>query len=217
MLDQRLVRRKLDHLRIDHDEFQLRRVFLIEERSDDGVDRHGLTGSRCTGYQQVRRLREVEHKDLVRDRSSIGNRQFHLRLFLEAFGGDNRVHRHHLRLLVRHLYTDGSLTRHRRDDTDSRRAQRQHDIILQRLNLRYADTCLRHYLIERYRRTDRCFDAINFYAIVAQGRHNTCAVITLLLFIDDRRRLVVIDLQQVQARELIELQVLSRIVRTEFL
>ena len=119
MLQERLVRRELDHFRIDHDKLQLRRMFLVEQRGDDGVDRYGLTCSGCTGYEQVRGLGEIEHKHLVGDRTTIRDRQFHLLLFLEAFGRDDRVHGDDLRLLVRHLNTDRSLTRHRRDDTDT--------------------------------------------------------------------------------------------------
>ena len=213
MFQQRFVWRKLDHLRIHHHEFQLRRVFLVQQRSDDGIDCHRLTRTGSTGYQQVRRLREIEHKHLVRDRSAVRDRQLHLLLLLETLGCDHRVHAHYLRFLVWHLNTDRSLTRHRRDDTNTRRTQTHHNIVLQRLDLRHTDTCLRHDFIERHGRSYRCFDAINFYAIVAQGRHNTCAVRTLLFLVNDRRILIVIHLQQVQTRELEELQIFPRIVR----
>ena len=127
------------------------------------------------------------------------------------------MHAYHLRLLVRHLDTDCSLTRHRSNNTDTGSAQTHHDIVLQRLDLRYADTGFRHYLIERHGRSDRRFDAINFYAIVAKRHHDTCAVRPLLLFVDHRSGLVVIYFQQTQTRELVELQIFARIVRTEFL
>ena len=127
------------------------------------------------------------------------------------------MHGNDLRLLVRHLDTDCSLTRHRRDDTDTRSTQRKHNIVLQRLYLCYADTGFRHYFVERHSRSDCRFDAINFYAIVTEGCHDPCSVRALLVFVDDRRSFVVIHFQQVQRRELIELQVFTRVVRTEFL
>ena len=217
VLEERFVGRELHHLRVHHDEFEFRRMFLIKKRSDDGVDGDGLTRSRGTGYEEVRSLGEVEHKDLVGDGSAVRYRQLHFRLFLETFGGDDGVHGDHLRFLVRHLYTDGSFTRHRRDDTDSGGGERHHDIVLKRLDLRYANTCFRHYLIERDGRSDGGFDGVDLDAVIAKGCHDTCAVRTLFLFVDDRRGFVVIDLEKVERRELKELQIFARIVRTEFL
>ena len=216
MFQQRFIRRELHHLRVHHHQFQLRGVLLIEQRRDDGVDGNGLTRSRSTGYQQVRRLGEVEHKDLIRDGSAVGDRQTHLLLLLETLGRDHRVHGNDLRFLVRHFNTDGTFTRHRGNDTNTRSTQAHHNIVLQHLDLRHADTCFRYYFIERYGRTDRCFDTINFYAIVAQGRYNSCSVRALLLFVNHRRRLVVVHFEQIQTRELKELQVFAGIVRTEF-
>ena len=126
------------------------------------------------------------------------------------------MHGNDLRFLVRHFNTDGTFTRHRGNDTNTRSTQAHHNIVLQHLDLRHADTCFRYYFIERYGRTDRCFDTINFYAIVAQGRYNSCSVRALFLFIYHRSRLVVIDLEHIQTRELKELQVFAGIVRTEF-
>ena len=165
----------------------------------------------------MRGLGEVEHKDLVGDGSSVRNRQTHLVLFLETFGGNHGVHRHHLRLLVRHFDTYRSLTRHRGDDTDTCRTQRQHDIVLQLLDTRHTYTGFWHDLIERDGRSDGGLNRLNLNTVVTERRHNTCAVRALLLFIDNRCSLVVIDLKQIQTRELKELQVFTRVVRTKFL
>ena len=205
VLEQRLVRSKLYHLRVHHDEFEFRRVLLVQQGSDDGVDRHGLTCTCCTRYEEMRGLGEVEHEDLVGNRSSVRDRQAHLVLVLEALGGDHRVHGNNLRFLVRHFDTDGTLTGHRGDDTDTGGRKRHHDVVLQTLDLRHTDTGFRHYFIERHGRADRCFDTINFYAIVAQGLHDTLSVIALFLFVDDGRGLVVVHFEQVETRELVEL------------
>ena len=217
MFDKRFIGSELHHLRVHHHEFQLRRMFLIEQGGDDCIDSNGLTGTCCTRYEQVGRLGEVEHKDLIRDRSSVRDGQFHLLLVLETFGSDHRVHGNDLRFLVRHLDTDGTLTGHRSDDTYSCRTQTHHDIVLERLDLRYADTRFRNDLIERDGRTYGRFDGLDLYAVISQSGHYSCAVSPLFLFVDHRRRLIVIDLQQVQRGELVELQVLTRIVGSEFL
>ena len=192
-------------------------MFLVQERSDDSVDGNGLTGSGSTRHKQVRRLGEVEHEYLVGDRSSVGYRQTHLLLVLESFGRQHGVHGHGLRLLVRHFNTDGSFARHRRDDTDTCRREGHHDIVLQRLYLRYTHTGFRHYFIERHGRTNRCLYSINFYAIVAKRGYDTCSVGALFLFVNHRSCLIVIHFEQVERREFVELQVLARVVRTEFL
>ena len=192
-------------------------MFLVQQRCDDRIDGDGLTGTRGTGYEEVRSLGEIEHKDLVRDCTTVGDRQFHLLLVLETLGGDDRVHGNDLRFLVRYLDTDGALTRHRRDDTDTGCRKRHHDIVLQRLDLRYADTGFGYDLIQRHGRTDGRFDGLYLDAVVTKGRHDLCSVGALLLFIDDRRGFVVIDLEQVERRELEELEVFARIVRTKFL
>ena len=192
-------------------------MFLVEQRSDDGIDGNRFTGSRSTRDEQVRRLREVKHKDLVGDRTSVSDRQTHLCLLLEPLGSNHRVHGHHLRFLIRHFNTDRSLARHRRNDTDTRSREGHHYIVLQSLDLRHANTGFRHNLIERNGRSDSRFDGVYLNAVVTQGRHDTGSVTTLLVLIDHRSRLVVIHLEQIERRELKELQVLTRIVRTEFL
>ena len=67
----------------------------------------------------MRRLRQIEAEDFVGDGSADGYRQTHLLLFLEAFGRNHGVHGNDLRFLVRHFYSDGTFTRHRRDDTNT--------------------------------------------------------------------------------------------------
>ena len=92
----------------------------------------------------MRCLGEVEHKDLVGDRSTVSDWQLHLLLVLETLGSNHRVHAHHLRFLVRHFDTDRAFTRHRCDDTDTRCGKRHHDVVFQTLDLGNPDTGLRY-------------------------------------------------------------------------
>ena len=195
MPDERFIGCKLHHLGVHHHQFQLRRVFLVQQRSDDGIDGYRLTGTRCTGHQQVGRLGQVEHKDLVGDGSSVGDRQTHLLLLLETLGGDDGVHRDDLRLLVGHFDTDSALAGNGGNDTNAHRRERQHDIVLQRLNLRHTHTRLWHNFIERDRRTHRSLNRLNLNAVVPQGGYNTIGIRLLFGLINDWCGLVVIDLQ----------------------
>ena len=124
------------------------------------------------------------------------------------------MHGNHLRFLVRHLNTDGTFTRHRGDDTDARSGKGHHDIVLERLDLRYANTGFGNDLIERDGWSDGCFDGLDLNAVVAQGSDDTRAVGPLLFFVNDRCSFVVLDLEQVERRELKELEVFARVVRT---
>ena len=130
MFEERFVWCKLNHFRIHKHHFKFRRVLFVEQRSDDSIDSDGFTGTCCACNEEVWCLSEVEHKDLIGDGSSVCDRQFHLLLILESFGGDNGVHRDGLWRLIRHLYTYRSFTRHWCDDTNARCREREHDIIL---------------------------------------------------------------------------------------
>ena len=189
-------------------------MLLVEQRRDDGVDGHGLTLSRCTGHKQVRRLGEVEHKDIVRDGSSQRHGQTHLRVLLEFLRSNHGVHRHDLRVDVRHLDADRTFSGHRRDDTDADCRERHHDIVLQVLYLGDAHSRLRHHFVERHRRADRGRDGGDLHAVVMQRRDDLGRIGFLFVLVDHRRVLVVVGLQQIQRGELIVSQFGTRVVRT---
>ncbi|MNS92082.1 hypothetical protein D3C72_1262020 [compost metagenome] len=50
-----------EHLRVDQDQAGVRRIGLVEQRQDHGVDPHRLTGTSGTGHQQVGHLGQVSH------------------------------------------------------------------------------------------------------------------------------------------------------------
>ena len=122
---------------------------------------------RRTGHKQVRRLAEVEHEDFIRYRASHGDRQVVFAL-LELPRGDDRLHRNHLRLPIGHFDSDGSLPRHRRDDSDLQGREAQGYIILQRLDFGDPDTCGGDYLVQGNRRPDRRLDGRDADAEILQ-------------------------------------------------
>ena len=93
-------------------------MLFIEQRGDDGIETYRLTLSCCTSHQKVRRLCQVEHKDLVGDGLTQRTRQFH-GCFLELLGIENRLHRHDIGFGIRNLNTDGALAGNRCDDTNA--------------------------------------------------------------------------------------------------
>ena len=62
-----VVKRQFHLLRVDHDEFQLRRMLAVKQRSDDGIQSYRLTLTCGTCHEDVRHLGQVEDVGLVGD------------------------------------------------------------------------------------------------------------------------------------------------------
>ena len=62
-----VINRKFYNLGIDHDEFYLFRLRVIEDTHDNGVNTNRLTGTGCTGYQKVRHLCNIRDNNLSTD------------------------------------------------------------------------------------------------------------------------------------------------------
>ena len=58
---------QLHHLRVHHDEAHILGAGLVEQRDDEGVGAHGLTGAGGTGDEHVGQLGDVPHDVLVPD------------------------------------------------------------------------------------------------------------------------------------------------------
>ena len=170
------VERQLHLLGVDHHKLQLRRMFLVEQRRDDGIQAHRLTRTRGTCHQQVGHLGQVGHKGLVRDGLAQRHRQRHLAAVAESVALQHGLHRHHLRLGVGNLDTHRALAGDGGDDADAQRRQRQGDIVLQRLNFRDAHAWRRLDFIERDRRSRRSGNLDNLDAVVAQRRNDAILV-----------------------------------------
>ena len=77
----------------------------------------------------MRNLGEVGHVDFVGDGLTQCYGQLHL-TFLELLGVQDALHRHDVRLLVWHLYTNRSLAGHRGDNTNAEGSKVQSDVLL---------------------------------------------------------------------------------------
>ena len=122
MVDDRTVEVELHFLRVNHHQFQFGRMLFIEERGDDGIQADRLTLSSSTCNQQMRHLGQVGHKDFVGDGLAECHRKFVV-CFLELTAVQDALHRYHLRLSVRHLNANSSLTRDGSNDTDAQGAK----------------------------------------------------------------------------------------------
>ena len=60
-----VVKRQFHLLRVDHDEFEFRRVLAVKQRGDDGIQSHRLTLTRGTSHEDMRHLGQVEDVGLI--------------------------------------------------------------------------------------------------------------------------------------------------------
>ena len=104
------IHTELHLLGIHQYQFQLGRMFLVKQGGNHGIQAHRLTLTSGTSHQHVRHLCQVDDKRLVTDGLTQYHRQFSLTL-LERLAASWR--------LVRHLDTDGTLARNRRNDTNT--------------------------------------------------------------------------------------------------
>ena len=70
-----VIDRKFEHFRIDHDEPALFGLKPIEQRGDHGVDANRLTRAGCTGDQQMRHARQIDHHRFAADVLTEGQRE----------------------------------------------------------------------------------------------------------------------------------------------
>ena len=126
------------------------------------------------------------------------------------------MHADDLRFLVGDFDTDSAFARHGCDDTNARCGEGEHDVVLEVLDFRHANTGFRHYLIEGYSRSDGCLDRLYLDAIVAKGGNDAGTIGTLFILVDDRHGLVVVHFEEVKRGELEVFEVFARVVGTEF-
>ena len=128
---------QLDHLRVHHDEADLLRRGLVQQRNQHGVDAHRLTGAGGAGNQHVRHLGNVTDDRLAGDVLANGKGQAAFRI-RERRRADTLADKDGIDRLVRHLDADRDLIRDRRD-THVRRAERQRNIVRQGGDARNLD------------------------------------------------------------------------------
>ena len=155
------VCRQLHLFRVDEDELQLGRVFLVEQRGDDGVqtDRFALSGG--ARHEQVGHFGKVADVYLVVYRLAQNDGKPVLAV-LELDGLYDRKHRHDFARAVWYLdaYRTASLAE--RDDTDTLHLECEGDVLLQIADARYLYSLCGLYLVKRHRRPYRSLYLVGY-------------------------------------------------------
>ena len=120
---------QFNHLRVHHDEADLLRRRLVQQRNQHGVDAHRLTGAGGAGNQHVWHLGNVADDRLAGNVLANGKGQAAFRI-RERRRTDTLADKDGIDRLVRHLDADRDLIRDRRD-THVRRAERQRNVVRQ--------------------------------------------------------------------------------------
>ncbi len=163
-----VVERQFYFLGVYEDKLHFRRVLLVEDGGQQGVQTYRLALARSTRHEQVGHLGQIRHKNLVANGLAQRHRKVH-RGVLEFLRGQDRLHAHHLGTAVGDFNTNGAAARNGCNDADAQRTQTQCDIVFQAFNLRNPNPRLRYNLVQRDRRTHGCFDFGDFNLVVAQG------------------------------------------------
>ena len=106
-------------------------MLAVQERGHDDVEAHGLALLGGAGDQQVRRVGEVEHADLLGDRVADGDRQVGFAA-AEGLVVEQGLQRHDGGVVVGHLDADGVGQGH---DAHALGVQRQGDVLLEFLDI----------------------------------------------------------------------------------
>ena len=159
----------------------------------------------------MRSLCQIHHEHLVGDSLTQRYRKL-VSTLLKLLASQHRAHRNDFRTRVRHFYTYRTFSRYRGNYTYSQCRKAQRYIILQISDFRYSHALSRSNLIQRHRRPHISLYRRNLYSETSQHLDNPVLVGILFLHVY-ARPVVRISLQQIQGRELIQLQIQSRVIR----
>ncbi|OPZ99076.1 MAG: hypothetical protein BWY72_00518 [Bacteroidetes bacterium ADurb.Bin416] len=204
---------EFDHLGVDEDEFELGRVFLVQQGGDHGVETHRFALTGGAGNQHVGHLAEVDGEDLVGDGAPQGHGKFVL-AFLELLGAQHAAHGNNLGVTVGHFNPDGALARYGGDDADAQGGQTQGDVVFQTLDPGNTDTGFRDDFVQGYRGTYCCGDGADADAELLEYLLDAALVAVLLLGIDDGFRAFVLG-EQFDIRVFVARQVEFGVVFTQ--
>ena len=134
------VNRQFEHFRVNHDQLGVFRARLEQDRQDHCVDAYRLTGTRSTGYQQVRHFRQIGNHRFAADVMPQG--QGNRRLGIIKFGGRQHfAEAHDLAVFVRDLDTHGGFTRNDFNHPHAGYRQRTSKVLGQVGNATDFDAC----------------------------------------------------------------------------
>ena len=127
------IKRELHLLGVNEHKLDLRGMFFVKYRRDDGIETHRLTLTSSTSDKQVRTFGKVDDVTLVADGLADGEREFVFAV-LESRRRYQRFHRNNLRVLVGDFDTDSAASGDWRDDSDTSSLQVHHDVVLEALD-----------------------------------------------------------------------------------
>ena len=176
-----VVNAKLHHLRVDHDELDLIRLCLVEQRDNQRIHADRLAGAGCARDEHMRQLGDVA--DDAADVLADGKRNFGLAL-AEFVRVDHVPRQHRRHQLVRHFDADDRNFIRDGRDAHAGRAERQRNIVRQICHLGQLRPAAQLQLIPRDRRPARHIDDVrlNVEALQRIGQalgvlpHLLCAV-----------------------------------------
>ena len=124
------VHLEFHRLRVHQNHAEFVRSLAKEHRSHEGVNADRLTGTRLTGNQQVRGLRQIHRERftgnvLTERHNNLVGRRF------ELFALENIKTVHRLEFAVRNFNTHGRLARNRGQNADRRDLERKRQVFLQ--------------------------------------------------------------------------------------
>ena len=177
------IEAEFNHLWVDKHKLQLSRMFLVEQRGDDGIQTNRFTLTCCTGNKQVRCFGKVGNNNVVANSAAQRNRQRSARL-LKSTRLNHRAHRHYLRLAVWHLNAHRSFAWHRSDDAYTLGGKAHCNVVFKRLDFLYSHAFFWHNLKQSDGWTYSNLDAVNLNAIVEQRARDKFFVFFLLTHVN---------------------------------
>ena len=178
-----VVNAKLHHLRVDHDELDLIRLCLVEQRDNQRIHADRLAGAGCARDEHMRQLGDVADDAAAADVLADSERNFGLAL-AEFVRVDHVPRQHRRHQLVRHFDADDRNFIRDGRDAHAGRAERQRNIVRQICHLGQLRPAAQLQLIPRDRRPARHIDDVrlNVEALQRIGQalgvlpHLLCAV-----------------------------------------
>ena len=155
-------------------------------------------------------FRQIGHENFVGNGLAQNHRQLEITI-LKLLAGQHTAHRHHLRILVRHLYTNGSFTGYRRDDPYPQGRQTQGDVVFQVFDLGDFHSRSGHDFVQGYGWTHTGLDTRDANFIIFQRLDNHILA-PLNLFHVDFLLFGVVFLQQIQGRKYVFTQFLGGVI-----
>ena len=142
----RIVNTQFDHLRIDHNQLYIIGTCFVEQRDDDGVHAHGLTGAGSTCNQHMGQLGDVTNDAVATNVLTNGECRLGLGI-LKLIGVDDLSQRNRCNRTVGNLNTNHRNLTRNGCNTDTRSTKAQSNVIGDGSQLIQTNTLIQLYFI----------------------------------------------------------------------